>query len=312
MRKMMTLGKNIELLKPQHYENIALIPLKSPKNYIDLITLEKGFDLGLVKVKECETSEVNTLIVKNRAVTPLILIDGEEVIGGDQNRIVNSTILIEAESEMKIPVSCTEKGRWEYKSEFTDSDYIANYNTRRNKEYASRGGVSFQSAVWSSIDTLEEEISFKSETTAMSESYENLRSKHEEIIENLPVVKGQTGVLIIVNGEIQGFELFLNSEIYRQFHKKILKSYLIDSKIENKTFAVNTDAAFDVIKNVFASNFEKRDSFGIEEAFEFDNDEGIGSMYSFKNQIIHLSYFKKLEKNINDEAGENIALESDI
>lgn len=52
--------------------------------------------MGLVEVKECETSTVNTLIVKNHEVTPLILIDGEEIVGGDQNRIVNSTILIEA------------------------------------------------------------------------------------------------------------------------------------------------------------------------------------------------------------------------
>ena len=309
---MMMLGKDIELLNPQYYENIALIPIKSPKNYIDLMTLEKGFDLGLVEVKECETSDVNTLIVKNHAVTPLLLIDGEEVVGGDQNRIVNSTILIEAESEMKIPVSCTEKGRWAYKSEFTDSDYMANYNTRVNKEYASRGGTSFQSAVWSSIDSLEEEKSFKSETTAMSESYENLNSRHEEIIENFPTVMGQTGVLIIINGEIKGFEMFLNSEIYRQFHKKILKSYLIDCEIKNQTFAVNTDAAHDIITDVFASSFEKRDSFGIEQAFEFENSAGMGCLYTFKNQIIHLSYFKKLDSKIEDETGENIALTSDI
>ena len=80
------LNVDIELLTPQVHENMAIIPLNTTKNYnIDLLTLEKGIELGLVNVKECEHSQVNTLIVENRSVTPLILIDGEEVVGGDQN-----------------------------------------------------------------------------------------------------------------------------------------------------------------------------------------------------------------------------------
>ena len=109
MMKMMSLDNDIELLAPQVHENLAVIPLKTQRTYIDMLTLKKGLELGLVEVKECETSQVNTVIVKNNAVAPLILIDGEEIIGGDQNRIINSTILLEANSEMAVPVSCTEK-----------------------------------------------------------------------------------------------------------------------------------------------------------------------------------------------------------
>ena len=86
--KMMALGNDIELLNPQVHENLAIIPLKTEKSYIDLLTLKKGLELGLVEVKECETSTVNTVIVKNNSVVPLILIDGEEIVGGDQNRLV--------------------------------------------------------------------------------------------------------------------------------------------------------------------------------------------------------------------------------
>jgi hypothetical protein len=309
---MMTLGKDIELLKPQVHENMAVIPLKTERSYIDVLTLKKGLELGLAEVKECENSQVNTLIVKNRAVTPLILIDGEEVVGGDQNRIVNATILIGAESNMAIPVSCTEKGRWGYKSEFKQSNYIANYNTRRAKEYASRKHHHFQDVIWSSINDLEVENSFASPTSAMEESYENLKIDHNKIVSEFDIVPGQNGVLIIVDGEIKGFELFLNSEIYKEFHAKILKSYLIDSKIENKTFTINVDAAQMVINNAFASTFEKKQNNGVEEAFEFENDEGLGTLYTYKDHIIHLSYFKKLDDIIEDEVGENIPLETDI
>lgn len=307
------LNGNIELLTPQSYENITVVPIKTNSNTkLDLLTLKKGFELGLAEVKECEVSTVNTLIVKNNAVTPLILIDGEEVVGGDQNRLVNTTTIIAAKSNMKIPVSCTEKGRWAYKSEFKNSEYIANYKTRRAKEYASRSKSSFQNVIWSSINDLEVENSFASPTSAMQESYEQLRTNHNQIINEFAIVDGQNGVLIIIDGEIKGFEIFLNRDIYKAFHEKILKSYLIDTKIENKTFTINIDAAREVISNTFNSTFEKRENYGLEESFEFENQEGLGKLYTFENEIVHLSYFKKMEDEVNDELQENIPLETDI
>ena len=310
--KMMAIENDIELLNPQVHENLAVIPLKTEKSYIDLLTLKKGLELGLVEVKECETSTVNTVIVKNNSVVPLILIDGEEIVGGDQNRLVNSTILVNAKSHMKIPVSCTEKGRWAYKSEFKQSKYIANYNTRRAKEYASRNSGSFQNVIWSSINSLEVENDFASPTCAMEESYEHLKIDHNKIIKEFHVEPGQNGVLIIVNGEIKGFELFLNPEIYKEFHEKILKSYLIDSKVENETFTINVDAAKGVIQNALNSSFEKRDNIGLEEAFEFENDDGLGTLYSYKDKIVHLSYFTKLKIKFEDEINDDISLKSDI
>ena len=253
-----TSNPNIELLQPQVYENIAIIPLKTERNYIDILTLKKGLELGLVNVKECDTSQVNTIIVKNNAITPLILIDGEEIIGGDQNRIVNSTILIDAGSKMKIPVSCSEKNRWAFKSEFKQSEYMANYNTRRAKEYASRVSNSYQDVIWSSIDCLEVENDYASPTSAMEESYKNIKATQNEIIKQFKIMDGQTGVLIMVDGEIKGLELFLNSGIYRDFHEKIIKSYLIDSKIKNNMFAVNIEAAREVISHAFDCSSKKR------------------------------------------------------
>ena len=100
---------------------------------------------------------------------------------------------------------------------------------------------------------------------------------------------------------------------YREYHEKILKSYLIDSKIENKTFTINVDAARAVIDNALDSKFERKKNNGIEEAFEFENDDGLGRLYTYKDQIIHLSYFTKLEDIIEDEINnENIPLETDV
>ena len=295
-----------ELLTPQVHENMAIIPIKTTPNYkLDMITLKKALELGLAEVKECEQSIVNTLIVKNNAVTPLILIDGEEVIGGDQNRLVNSTILVAPKSEMKIPVSCTERGRWAYKSEFKDSEYIANYETRRAKMSAIRLKKPVQNTVWSSIDCLEDVNEYKSPTSAMTESYDNLKIDHNNFIKAFTIENDQNGIVIILNGEIKGFELFLNSEIYKEFHEKILKSYLIDAKNENTTFSINIDEIKLVLDNAIASNFEKKESEGLEEAYEFENESGFGKLYSYSQEIIHWSYFKQIEDKINNQTEED-------
>ncbi|WP_067041747.1 ARPP-1 family domain-containing protein [Methanobrevibacter sp. YE315] len=288
------INSNVELLNPQTHKHMTIVPLKTEHSYkLDILTLKKGFELGLVEVKECKHSTVNTLIVKNKSIDPLLLVDGEEVVGGDQNRIVNSTILIAPQSLSKISVSCTEHGRWKYKSEFRSSAHIANYKTRRAKLRAKRSNMPVQQEVWSSIDDLEESIDFSSDTSAMSESYESQKINHAEFLKAFEIVDGQNGALIILNGEIKGFELFLNPEIYSQFHEKIIKSYLIDSKIENTTYAINIDEARLVIEQAKDSTFEDKPSNGLEKVFEFENSIGFGNLYIYEQEILHWSYFKK-------------------
>jgi len=285
--------EDIEILNYQSHKNMAIIPIKTPPSYkFDILTLKKGFELGLAEVKECEHSTVNTLIVKNNSVTPLLLVDGEEIIGGDQNRIVNATILIAPNSEEKIPVNCTEHGRWAYKSEFKQSEYMANYRTRSAKEKAVRANMSGQQAVWDSIEDLEMSRSFSSPTQAMSESYENLKVDLDEFISNFKALDGQTGAVIIIDGEIKGFELFLNSQIYHEYHEKILKSYLIDIDIDDSVFTVNTDVAKNLIEEALSVEYAAKKSNGLEEAFEFENSEGLGTAYLYKDELIHMSYFK--------------------
>jgi len=65
---------------------------------------------------------------------PILLLDGEELAGAKQNRVLNTTILVMEKSETIIPVSCTEQGRWAYTArEFAASGNIMNRNVRMKK-----------------------------------------------------------------------------------------------------------------------------------------------------------------------------------
>lgn len=298
----------IEFLDAQTHKNMAIIPLKTPINYsIDVITLKKGFELGLVNVKECEQSTVNTLVVENNSITPLLLIDGEEIIGGDQNRIVNGTIMIEPKSEMKIPVNCTEHGRWRYKHEFQHSDHMATSRLRCASVSANRSSASVQQAVWNSIDELEMLHDFHSPTQAMSESYDNMKTDLNELISAFKIEKGQTGVVVIIEDEIKGFDVFLNSDVYAQYHEKILKSYLIDADINDSVFAINIDKAKAFVANAIEGEMGEGKKIGLERRFELKSDEGIGMLYTHDNILIHCSFFAESENSKNTDETSDIS-----
>ena len=287
----MTVIASYELMEGQTHKNVAVIPIKTPINHnVDLLTLKKGFELDLVSVKECEHSTVNTIIVENKSVVPLLLVDGEEIVGGDQNRIMDASILIAPQSEMKVPVNCTEHGRWGFKSEFKQSEHIANYSTRLAKHHAFRSNGSVQQAVWDSIDELETSRSFSSPTQAMSESYENAKADLDEFLDAFSVVEGQSGIVVLIDGEVRGFEVFLNSEIYREYHEKIIKSYLINAEITDDVFTINNDAIKSVIDNALNEEFEEAKNEGLETRFEIKGGDGVGSCYTYKNELVHMSY----------------------
>src|SRR5207249_1949999 len=77
---------------------------------------------------------VPRLKVVNRAELPVLLVDGEELIGARQNRVLNTSMLLKEKSETEIPVSCTEQGRWGYASwHFGHSGHIMGHKLRNLK-----------------------------------------------------------------------------------------------------------------------------------------------------------------------------------
>src|SRR5687768_5463792 len=90
----------------------------------------------LASVKITEVSEggsVPTLKVKNELPTRLLLIDGQELIGAKQNRILNTDVLVPAQNELTIPVSCVEQNRWGYRTRAFAPGKSASHKIRSSK-----------------------------------------------------------------------------------------------------------------------------------------------------------------------------------
>ena len=297
----------IELLESQSYENVEAIPIKSDFfGKKDFLTLKKGYDMGLVEIKELEHSTVNTVLCKNDSVAPLILIDGDEITGAMQNRIINDTLLVPAQSSLEINVSCTEHGRWHTKGEgdaartFKPSLYSANHSTRSRKSRASYEDRDYQGEVWDSISEFESRSNFKSMTSALNDSYENLKDKQNDYLSKFHIEEGQNGIIFIVNGEVKGLELFYNQSIYRQYHEKLCRSYIIEAIVEKKSVDnIDRLEIMNILEKISDSQFRSKKSIGLGDNIRFSNDFGSGSALVWEDELIHMTYFKDFIK-IND------------
>lgn len=95
---------------------LTLIPLlpatDAVKRQTGYLPLEEALRRNLVTIAEQARASVPELIATSTAETPVVLVGGEQVIGGLQNRVLNTTILVAAHVTQKIPVTCVEAGRW--------------------------------------------------------------------------------------------------------------------------------------------------------------------------------------------------------
>ena len=98
---------SLQLGGSQQFKNLAMIPFLSDyDDGLGYITLGEALGVGSIEIREVsEGGSVPELRVVNRAGKMVLILDGEELVGAKQNRIVNTTILVAAGTEIVIPVT---------------------------------------------------------------------------------------------------------------------------------------------------------------------------------------------------------------
>ena len=107
-----------------------------------------------------EAGIVGEVLVKHGSGgAPLLILDGEEIIGAKQNRTFNGSFVVMPGAETKLPVSCVEQGRWRHSSmSFGSAARTVAPSIRAEKVRKTAGTLvregsyrSDQSAVWDSV-----------------------------------------------------------------------------------------------------------------------------------------------------------------
>ena len=297
---------SLRLGEAQVYRNIILFPLHITANGSPVyVTLAEAIQARTLTVTEVSQSgSVPELLVVNRGDQPVLLLDGEELLGAKQNRVLNTTILLREKSETKIPVSCTEHGRWAYSSaQFSSSDVIMEKKIRARKSRTVSeslvSGFSFRSdqgQVWAGIAALEAKSGSHSPTGAMQDTFKTYANDLKACLEAFPQVPGQQGILVIVNGRVEGFDVISRAEAYGHLHAKLVRSYVLEGLLEQRKVETGAPQALAEAQAFLARlahvKETKFQSIGYGWDYRFNGEHVAGNVLIHEDHVIHAAFFR--------------------
>lgn len=268
------------LLEPITYENLTIFPVVSSSGYDTsaFLTLEEGLSRGEVTVREqgAETlirnrgngrsippgysgPSVNQLVLINHSKRPLLLLAGELVSGGKQDRIIaKDRIVAPFGDPLPLDVFCVEHGRWSAGSEFNAAKTIVHPSVRENAAINQKqadvwaavtggsnvsGRMASPSAVPPRVSSadISETVTVEAQTQSYKKIYESRRvgSSVETVVEEMQRrfrretsgLKGErvVGVVVAYGGEVAWSDIFASSELFDAYWNKLLRSYAVEA-----------------------------------------------------------------------------------
>ena len=155
------------ILDPATYENISVFPVVASygQDTSAFLTLQEGLATGEVVVRERGSEEmvrgrdgrpvyipqtgasVNQLVLVNRSKRPLLLLAGELVSGGKQDRVIGKDRIVPVGAPpLPLDVFCVEHGRWTGSSQFAAALTIVHPSVRERAAVDQR-----QTEVWDAV-----------------------------------------------------------------------------------------------------------------------------------------------------------------
>jgi len=256
---------------PITYSNLALFPVTAAGQHdaSGYLTLDEGLRAGEVEVTELGAAmirrrpggpqggqaQVNTLALINHSKRPLILLAGEIVTGGKQDRVISKDRIVLPGGELPLDVFCVEPGRWHGASQAFGGQSLMAAPTIREKAAVAKN----QQEVWQANDQVRSGVAEnlggstaggapaaaraelgRSSSYAQLENSEvfkrriddasnQLQRDYERALRGALSGKDVVGVVIAINGEVVWADVFADSGLFARYWPKLLRSYVVEA-----------------------------------------------------------------------------------
>lgn len=289
------------------HRNLTLVPLRGDghqSRFQNYLMASEAIDAGVLTVTEVdESGTVPELLAVNHADRPILLIDGEELQGAKQNRILNTSVLLPPKSKTRIPVSCVEEGRWSHVSPTFKAGNYAPSSLRQRKSrdvqhsLRARGRAeSDQGAVWESVAEQIEARVAQSPTRAMSDAMATLTDVLGRYHDALPYPSATCGVVAAVCGRFLAMDAFDSPSTLEEIWGRLVASYAMDAEaMLDKTQKHFTVKAATVLLESLSSQFSHAfDAVGIGKDLRCETNNTIGQALYVDSHVLHLSVFPSI------------------
>lgn len=273
------------------------------------LTLEQALAHKGVVIEEVgRAGEVNRIAVTNRLDRPVLLIDGEELLGAKQNRIVNLSILLEPRETTVIPVSCVERGRWAFRGvvdHFESASRTIFARARAAKSvavtehlFAAAMPEADQGAVWSEVGAKACRMGVTSPSEAMADLYGRYEEAVEELAGAFGVADGQVGIVVGLGGKLKGIELFDHPRTLEAQLRKILRGYALDAlelPRERREIAPESREAQALLERLATAKVHRYEPVGLGTHLRFEVSGATGGVtggaLAYEGRVVHLCAF---------------------
>jgi hypothetical protein len=247
----------------------------------NIISFDEALRKHKITIKEMTSdggADVSTLVVRNHSQENIMLMSGEIVQGGKQDRAIGQTTIIPSGRHKNyVSVFCVEKGRWDDRAKTFRHGGTADADVRKQIDVTKR-----QSKVWKQIDIELAEKNKKNKTSAYLNAYndstpDDTSYLHFFINKMKESDSAYAGFIAITGNRIINAEIFAGTDLCLTAYIDNIKSYVHSlhpsDGIPNKTH--------DEIK-AFTDKFLPDKT--IQKKYLSTN----GRMYYYNNEVIHL------------------------
>jgi hypothetical protein len=233
----MLLFPEIRVADPISHESITIFPLDAEVvSQVHYVLSDEALEAGSVTVEEVgEAGSVPELVVDNQTDNLVLFLEGEELRGAKQNRVLNTSVLVAAKSKIKIPVSCVEQGRWAYQSKHFGSGGRHSPSKLRHALKSSvsqslhrgTGHRSDQGKVWEEVRKQQASLGVSSQTAAMADSFEAHQPQIDHMAEQFQHPEGAVGVAVALGDKIVAVDLFDKAATCRKVWRRLLSGFIL-------------------------------------------------------------------------------------
>jgi len=264
------------LLSPIRSGNLIVFPVVASKSYDtgefrtldeglrsgDVVVTEAGQTRGLIRprpgdpptIHPIHDAQVNQLVLVNNSKRPLLLLAGEIVTGGKQDRVIGKDRIVPANSDpVDLSVFCVEPGRWVAANGKNDFSSAAGGVLAAPVVRSKAMGAKDQQQVWDSVHTSQSAMAVAVEATGAASAV-NATTSYARVMDNNEVKKqvdavaepmernyesvirqlrdkNAVGVVVAVNGKIVWADIFASTQLLQKYWPKLARSYATEAVV---------------------------------------------------------------------------------
>lgn len=280
---------------------LAVFPLFGPPPDLAYVAFGQAVALG-ARVHELEAgASVNDLTVVNPLDVPVLLYDGEEVLGAQQNRTMDVSVLVPAGAKLDVPVSCVEAGRWDgsrHGEAFSPAPQAAYPELRRAKARRVRESVAAglavrasQGEVWDAVAEKHFRLGTASSTGAMDDIFEGHRDRLAELLGGIRAHDGQIGMLAAIGGRLTVLDHASRPEVFAALREPLVRGYALDALEHPAAEAPSTGEAAAFLARVVEQQLHEHDGIGAGRDARFAGAGTAGAALLSGDELIQLTAF---------------------